>query len=104
MITKENFTRVNNDINGNPRYTTHFLTLITDKDKEQIEIDFEQTLKQNPFKRLGLLYDLAVNKSKTVGGKKYRSKEYGGGIVFQSYNLDNLTKQLNEIRNGAKNI
>jgi hypothetical protein len=97
MITTENLTRVNNDVNGNPRYVTHFLNLITDKDKEQIEIDFALTLQQNPFKRINLLYDLAVSKARNLGGKKYKGKDFGGGIVFQSYNTDNLVKQLNEL-------
>ena len=33
MITTENLTKVNRDVNGNPRYVTHFLNIITDKDK-----------------------------------------------------------------------
>lgn len=97
MITTENLTRVNNDVNGNPRYVTHFLNLINDKDKEQIEIDFALTLQQNPFKRTTLLYDLAVSKAKNLGGKKYRGKDFGGGIVFQSYNTHDLVKDLNKL-------
>ena len=99
MITTENLTRVNNDVNGNPRYVTHFLNLITDKDKEQIEIDFALTLQQNPFKRITLLYDLAISKARNLGGKKYRGKDFGGGIVFQSYNIHDLVKHLNELNN-----
>ena len=97
MITTEDLTRVNNDVNGNPRYTTHFLNLITDKDKEQLEIDFSLTLQQNPFKRINLLYDLAVSKARKLGGKKYRGKDFGGGIVFQSYNTYDLVKNLNKL-------
>jgi len=97
MITTENLTRVNNDVNGNPRYVTHFLNLITDKDEEQIKIDFALTLQQNPFKRTSLLYDLAISKARNLGGKKYRGKDFGGGIVFQSYNTQNLVKNLNEL-------
>jgi len=28
------FTRINNDGNGNPRYVCHFLNFITDKERE----------------------------------------------------------------------
>lgn len=97
MQTTENLTRVNNDINGNPRYVIHFLQLITDKDEEQVKEDFRLTLQQNPFKKTRLLYDLAVSKAKKIGGKKYRGKDFGGGIVFQSYNTNELVKELNEL-------
>lgn len=96
-MTTENLTRVNNDINGNPRYVLHFLQLITDKDEEQVKEDFKLTLQQNPFKKTSLLYDLAVSKARKIGGKKYRGKEFGGGIVFQSYNVNKLVKELNEL-------
>ena len=70
------FTRVNNDVYGNPRYVTHFFSFL----KED-----EQTLSN---------YDLAVKRAKKLGGKKYRGNDFGGGIVFQSYNLDDLRKNI----------
>jgi len=97
------FTKVNRDINGNPRYVCHFLNLITDEDEQQIKEDFKLTLEQNPFKKTGLLYDLAVSKAKKLGGKKYRGKEFGGGIVFQSYNIENLKREINELNTSKEN-
>ena len=73
------FTRVNNDFYGNPRYVTHFFSLL----KED-----EQTLSN---------YNLAVKRANNFGGKKYRGKDFGGGIVFQSYSLDDLRKKISEI-------
>ena len=73
------FTRVNNDIYGNPRYVTHFFSLL----KED-----EQTLSN---------YNLAVKRANKLGGKKYRGNDFGGGIVFQSYNLDCLRKRIIEM-------
>ena len=73
------FTRVNNDFCGNPRYVTHFFSLL----KED-----EQTLSN---------YNLAVKRANKLGGKKYRGNDFGGGIVFQSYNLDDLRKRICEI-------
>ena len=69
------FTQVNNDVYGNPRYVTHFFSLL----KED-----EQTLSN---------YNLAVKRANKLGGKKYRGNDFGGGIVFQSYNLDK-TREL----------
>jgi hypothetical protein len=73
--TKDNLTRVNNDVNGNPRYVIHFLALLTEQEKSG-----------NDLASLSGRYDLAVKKAKKLfGGKKFHNKQYGGGIVFQSY-------------------
>ena len=73
MITENNFTRVNNDVNGNPRYVFHFLYLA----------DF---------------YDDALKIAKKIGGKKFHNKQYGGGIVIQSYNLRNDIELINNLK------
>lgn len=73
------FTRVNNDVYGKPRYVTHFFSLLNED---------EQTLSN---------YNLAVKRANKLGGKKYRGSDFGGGIVFQSYNLDDLRKCICEI-------
>jgi hypothetical protein len=52
--------RVNADVNGNPRYVTHFLDL---------------GVKLEDY-------------GKIQGLEKYRAKWFGGGYVFQSYNLE----------------
>lgn len=80
---KIEFTRINNDINGNPRYVCHFLEFITNKDREAVK-----DLKLN----VTYWYKFAQQRAKTIGGKRYNTKSYGGGIVFQSYNLYDLEK------------
>ena len=72
------FTRVNNDFYGNPRYVTHFFSFL----KED-----EQTLSN---------YNLAVKRANKLGGKKYRGSDFGGGIVFQSYSLSDLINRITE--------
>jgi hypothetical protein len=42
-------------------------------------------------------YEDALAIAKTLGGKKFHNKQYGGGIVFQCYNLPDLCKRINEI-------
>lgn len=91
------FKRINNDINGNPRYIVHFLNFINDKDDEQIKQDFAASLSINPFKLTGFKFDLALERARKIGGKKYRGMDYGGGIVFQSYSLPELTRAINEL-------
>ncbi len=77
------FTRINNDVNGNPRFVCHFLALVNDKDRELAD-QYEKTCR--PFKfSISHLYDIAVNKSHKIGGRKFHNKQYGGGIVFQIY-------------------
>lgn len=76
------FTRINNDTNGNPRYVCHFLNFITPND---------------PGVSVGSVngrYDLALSRSRQLGGRKFHNKQYGGGIVFQSYNTDQLEKDI----------
>lgn len=71
MQNQIEFTRINNDTNGNPRYVCHFLNLTKDSDEGSISDK----------------YSTALNRAKKIGGKKYHNKSYGGGIVFQSYNI-----------------
>ena len=73
MITIDDFTRVNNCINGNPRYVLHYLALDAD-------------------------YNHALNLAYVCGGKAYKGKGYGGGIVFSSYNLSDLCEYLEHIK------
>jgi len=75
------FTRINNDTNGNPRYVCHFLNLLTDNEQETIQgIDAK--------------YIAALKRAKQIGGRKFHNKQYGGGIVFQSYNLTDTKRQI----------
>lgn len=75
------WTRINNDTYGNPRYVCHFLTFCTDADKQE----------------LSGKYALAVKRANKLGGRKFHNKQYGGGIVFQSYNIDDLTQDIKEL-------
>jgi hypothetical protein len=66
-----NYTRIKLDTNGNPRIVFHFLNFITENDRIN--------------NALCDLYFLALKRAKKIGGKKFHNKNYGGGIVFQSY-------------------
>ena len=69
-------TRIKNDINGNPRRVVHFLECLTHADRAALPI--------GPT-RVSDMYSLALKKARRLGGKKYHTRDYGGGIVFQSY-------------------
>jgi hypothetical protein len=79
MENKIEFTRINNDANGNPRYVCHFLNLIKSDEK---------------FVGFSEQYDEAVRRAKKIGGKRYHTKSYGGGIVFQSYNIQQTEQDI----------
>ena len=66
--------RIPNDTNGNPRYVVHFRDL-----------------------GIGLWdYD---NINKLYGFNKHRAKWFGGGVVFQSYNIeDTLNYALDKVK------
>lgn len=81
MITPDQFTRINNDTNGNPRYVCHFLNFTKDEDRTTID---ER-------------YNTALTRAKKIGGRKFHNKQYGGGIVFQSYNIQATCDAINEL-------
>ncbi len=90
------FTRINNDINGNPRYVAHFLNFVNDADHNLADY-LQATVK--PFKfSISHLYDIALNKARKIGGRKFHNKQYGGGIVFQSYNTNDLQGQISALK------
>lgn len=61
--------RISNDTSGNPRYVIHFLSVAD-------------------------TYDQAIKIAKTIGGKRYTAKWFGGGIVFSSYNVQHCLERL----------
>ena len=91
MITTENFTRVKNDGNGNPRYVCHFLQLNTHAE-----------LNAEPWIDTSEKYNLALARARNLGGRKFHNKQYGGGIVFGCvFNLRDLCEQINELTEGV---
>lgn len=70
------FTRIDNDTNGNPRYVCHFLNLLKEGESG---------------------YNTAITRAHKIGGRKYHTKKYGGGIVFQSYNIHATEKTILEL-------
>ena len=66
--------RIPNDVNGNPRYVVHFMDL---------------NIKLADYDNINKLY----------GFKKYRAGWFGGGVVFQSYNIeDTLNFALDKVK------
>ena len=57
------FYRVNNDSNGNPRYVIHYLAFASE-------------------------YEDAREIANSIGFRVYRAREFGGGFVTQSYNIE----------------
>ena len=84
-ITPNDFERVRSDVNGNPRYACHFLNL----DIHGSDMGIGYGLSER--------YAMACKLANKAGGRKYHNKTYGGGIVFQSYSLDELCGYLNKI-------
>lgn len=86
-ITTQNFIRAKRlDVNGNPRYICHFLALSKPGDAVDGDISGK--------------YDAALKRARAFGGRKYHNKQYGGGIIFQSYNTQSLCDDLNNALRG----
>ncbi len=77
------FEKVNRNSNGIPRVVCHFLAFIKNGVDDSVPVDSK--------------YELALSRAKQLGGKKYRNKSYGGGIVFQCYNTDELESYINKL-------
>ena len=84
-VTPQDFKRVNNDVNGNPRYVCHFLHLLPSNVDNVLNISISGK------------YQLALSYAKKIGGRKFHNKQYGGGIVFQSYNIQSTCDAINEL-------
>lgn len=85
IYTEDSLTKVKNDVNGNPRYVIHFLALLTKAEKDA-----------------GLRYEHAIAKAKKlIGGRKFHNKQYGGGIVFTSYNVRDELDVINAMHRNA---
>jgi len=86
LLNPIEFTRINSDTNGNPRFVCHFLAFIGEKDRD---IELNQK------------YNLALARSRQLGGRKFHNKQYGGGIVFQMYDGQQLemSRKIREIAN-----
>lgn len=76
------FYRIDNDVNGNPRYIVHFFDLLSIKDNENYTLSVSEQLA------------IALSNAHKIGGSKYRGKQFGGGIVFQSYNIDDTENYI----------
>lgn len=84
------YLKINNDINGNPRYVFHWFNFLSEKEWKEAQKT------SNPIK---FGYNWALVNSKQLGGKKYRGSNFGGGIVLQSYNITDTIKRIKEITN-----
>ena len=91
-ISQSDFSRMNNDSNGNPRYCIHFLALNTPAENADYSGDF-----------ITRKYNLALARARKLGGRKFHNKQFGGGIIFGSiYNLADLCESLNSTMKGIK--
>ena len=75
-LTEADFHRLNNDVNGNPRYAVHFIALLTEAELNDYFGNF-----------VARKYAIAVKRANKIGGRRFHNRQFGGGIVFQSYSI-----------------
>jgi hypothetical protein len=85
MDTGFEFTRINNDVNGNPRYVVHFLALNTRSELDNRDLSVSDK------------YQIALKRAHKIGGRKFHNKQYGGGIVFQCYGADDIVPHIDRL-------
>ena len=96
------FTRVNNDVNGNPRYVCHFLALLGEAGEIEAKRRCASYGLTKDYKNGSLVnfqYEVALENARKIGGRKFHNKQYGGGIVFQSYSIADTERSIHELLN-----
>ena len=76
--------QIKNDINGNPRFVVHFFAMFDGT---------ENMLAINVHER----YKVAAKLANKIGGRKYSTKRFGGGIVFQAYSEDEVRRNIRQL-------
>lgn len=76
-VRPDHFHRAPHDIYGNPRYRIHWLHFFNTHEPDAVKT-----------------YDNALRRAKQFGGRKSHTKAFGGGVVFQSYNIDGLAAEI----------
>jgi len=95
LLAQIEFTRVDNDVNGNPRYVFHFLALINERDEEFATVNSDIMHGKSSIQ---IMYEIALKKAKKIGGRKFHNKQFGGGIVIQSYNTLDDKRRILELK------
>lgn len=67
---------IDHDVNGNPRYVVHYLA-----------IPFTEYAGDNILEYRAHQIAHVDHAKRALYGKRYRAKSFGGGIVFQSFNI-----------------
>lgn len=75
--------RINRDVNGNPRYVIWYGDLLTDADRGTLRIEER--------------WPTGLARGKALGGRQFRGRSFGGGIVFQSYSTDELARDISRV-------
>lgn len=76
-ITADDFRRAPSDMYGNPRYVIHWLRFFNDDEPQAVKT-----------------YDNALRRAKQWWGRKSHTKAFGGGVVFQCYNISGLAADI----------
>lgn len=78
-------TRVNVDSNGNPRRVFHYLQALTRAEIEDRSRDISAS------------YAVACKRANRIGGRRFHTRAYGGGIVVQTYSVDELAADMSRL-------
>jgi hypothetical protein len=81
--------RVKTDANGNGRFAVHFLAFLTSE---------ESAAPWNP-RDPHAKFNLAMNKARKHGGKRYRGADFAGGVVFQAHSEADVVASILALRN-----
>lgn len=89
-------TEINSNSKGHPRYVVHWLSCEPEEGCDALRSRLTLTER----------YERVLREARKVGGKRFHCREYGGGVVFVSFNpqqdvLDRVEKIKAALTNGG---
>lgn len=91
------FTLISNDASGNPRYVIGYVHLLTMNERDQRSAEINGATLNRLLQIFEKYHSIASKRANRIGGRKYNTKAYRGGIVFVSFNLDETIQYIEEL-------
>lgn len=86
--------KIRSDANGNPRYVCSFFHFLTENEKLIALKWHVSKLSDYEQKSINVGVEKAYKRARSIGGKKYTGKDFGGGIVFQWQSPNGLKQAI----------
>lgn len=95
IATPTTFTKLTNDLSGNPRYCIHHQYLLTPAENAMRRNDLNQSESLRESSMIHEHYYLkAIRRANSIGGRKYDTKGYRMAVAFTAHSLPELCDHI----------